>query len=81
MIEMHVYLPEKYMSHFLMEFFFSQKFESLIVSFGPVTWPGWLDLAGLAGPSPAHVGCAGPNPKNYARWVGPSPVQKKLKKK
>jgi hypothetical protein len=26
------------------------------------------------------VGCAGPNPKNYARWVGPSPVQKKLKK-
>jgi nucleoside recognition membrane protein YjiH len=53
MIEMHVYLPEKYMSHFLMEFFFSQKFESLIVSFGPVTWPGWLDLAGLAGPGRA----------------------------
>jgi len=28
-----LYLPEKCMSPFLMEFFFSQKYESLIVSF------------------------------------------------
>jgi len=28
-----LYLPEKYMFPFLMEFFFSQKYESLIVSF------------------------------------------------
>jgi len=33
MINMHVYLPEKYRSLFFMEFSFSQKFESLIVSF------------------------------------------------
>jgi hypothetical protein len=33
MIEMHVYLPKKYMSPFLMEFSFSKKFEFLIVSF------------------------------------------------
>jgi len=33
MIKMNIYLPEKYWSPSLMEFFFPQKFESLIVSF------------------------------------------------
>jgi len=33
MIKIHIYLSEKYRSPSLMEFSFSQKFESLIVSF------------------------------------------------
>jgi len=45
--------------------------------------PSWSlawasDLAGLAGPSPAHVGCVGPSPKKLC-WAGPGLVKKQIK--